>query len=113
MVWRVLLSVLYACGFGALMALENFHPGMSDFPLLIGWLAAPIVGFLVGRWWVVFAVVGAIFGRAIGWDAGENDGNPAFWPPYMVAAIFLVGLPLFFGVGLSQIWRDRRRRPAA
>jgi len=35
-----------------------------------------VVGFLVGRWWVVFAVVGAIFGRAIGWDVGENDGNP-------------------------------------
>ena len=112
MLWRVLLTVLYASAFGAVMALENFHPGMSDAPLLVIWLVAPVVGFLVGRWWVVFAVAGAIFGRAIGWDAGENDGNPAFWLPYVVADVLFLGLPLYLGVVLSRAWQNRRRRTA-
>jgi len=30
MIWRVLLTALYACALGALMALENFNPEMSD-----------------------------------------------------------------------------------
>jgi hypothetical protein len=110
--WRVLLTVLYAVGFGALMALENSNPGMSDAPLLVTWLLAPLVGFLAGRWWVVFAVVGAIVGRAIGWDAGENDGNPAFWPPYVVTAIVFLGFPLLLGVWFSQVRESRSRRPA-
>jgi predicted outer membrane lipoprotein len=110
MIWRVLLAVLYACVFGILTALENFHPGMPDAPLLVVWLVAPVVGFLIGRWWVVFAVVGAIVGRAIGWDAGENDGNPAFWPPYVVTAIVFLGLPLLLGVVSSRAWRSRGQR---
>lgn len=110
MLWRALLTVIYAVAFGALMAIENSNPGMSDVPLLIAWLVAPVVGFLVGRWWVVFAVVGAIFGRAIGWDAGENDGNPAFWPPYVVADIIFLGLPLYLGVVFSRAWQSRRGR---
>ena len=110
MLWRILLTVLYASAFGAVMALENFHPGMPDAPVLVIWLLAPVVGFLVGRWWVVFAVAGAIFGRAIGWDAGENDGNPAFWLPYVVTAIAFLGFPLLLGVVFAQIRDNRRHR---
>lgn len=105
MTWRILLTVLYASVLGGLMAVGNSNPGMSDIPLLAAWLAAPVVGFLVGRWWVLLAVAGAIIGRAIGWDPGENDGNPAFWPPYVVMAIVICGLPLLLGVGLSGIWQ--------
>jgi hypothetical protein len=112
-IWRVLLTVLYAGVLGALMALENSDPGMSDIPLLAAWLAAPVVGFLVGRWWVLLAVAGQIIGRAIGWDPGENDGNPAFWPPYVVSAIVLLGLPLLFGVGVSKIWQGPHQRTDA
>jgi len=108
-IWRVLLTVLYAGVLGALMALENSNPGMSDIPLLAALLAAPVVGFLVGRWWVLLAVAGGIVGRAIGWDPGENDGNPAFWPPYVVTVIVLLGLPLLLGVVVSTIWRNRQR----
>lgn len=108
-IWRVLLTVLYAGVLGVLMVLENSNPGMSDIPLLAAWLAAPVVGFLVGRWWVLLAVAGAIIGRAIGWDPGENDGNPAFWPPYVVMAIVLLGLPLLLGVVASEIWQSRQR----
>ena len=92
------------------MALENSNPGMSDVPLVATWLAAPVVGFLVGRWWVLLAVAGAVMGRAIGWDPGENDGNPAFWPPYVVSAIVLFGLPLLLGVGASKIRQGARQR---
>ncbi|HEV7399657.1 MAG TPA: hypothetical protein VGN84_05245 [Solirubrobacterales bacterium] len=110
MIWRILLTVLYTGVLGALMALENFHPGAFEAPLLVIWLAAPVVGFLVGRWWVVFAVVGAIFGRAIGWDVGENDGNPPFWLPYLITDIVFLGLPLYLGVVVSRLWQNRRRR---
>ena len=110
MLWRLLLVVLYAAAFGTLMALENFHPEMSGTPLLAVWLLAPVVGFLVGRWWVLFAVVGAIVGRAIGWDAGENDGNPALWPPYVVTVILFLGLPLLLGVVLARLRESRGHR---
>ena len=110
MPWRVLLTALYAGVFGAVMALENFHPGMSGIPLLAVLVIAPVVGFLVGRWWVLFAVIGAVAGRAIGWDAGENDGNPAFWPPYVLWAIVLWGTPLLLGVAASQGWQSWRQR---
>jgi hypothetical protein len=107
--WRVLLTALYAGVLGTLLALENSNPGMSNVPMVAAWLAAPLVGFLVGRWWALLAVAGAIIGRAIAWDPGENDGNPAFWPPYVVFAIVLLGLPLLLGAGASRIWRDSRR----
>jgi hypothetical protein len=109
-IWRVLLAALYAIAFGALLALENFNPEMSDMPLLAVWLAAPVVGFLVGRWWVLLAIAGALVGRTIGWDPGENDGTPAFWWPFALTMAVLLGLPLLFGVALSQAWQDRRRR---
>lgn len=108
MIWRVLLTVLYAGALGLLKALGNSDSGMSDIPLLAVWLAGPVVGFLVGRWWVLLAVAGEIIGRAIGWNPAENDGNPAFWPPYVVWAIVFFGLPLISGVGISKIWQGRR-----
>lgn len=92
------------------MALENFHAGMSDVPLLAAWLAAPLVGFAVGRWWVLFAVVGALAGRTIGWDPGENDGNPALWPPYVITLVAYIELPLLLGVALSRLREARPRR---
>lgn len=110
MIWRVLLTALYASALGALMALENFNPGMSDTPMLAAWLVAPVIGFLVGRWWVLFAVVGALAGRAIGWDSGENDGTPALWPPYVLMTIVYLGLPLLLGVLFPQAWQSWRRR---
>jgi len=110
MAWRILLAGLYAVAFGAAMALENSNPSMSDLPALILWPAGPVVGFLVGRWWVLFAVSGVIFGRAIGWDPGENDGNPAFWPPYVVMATIFTGVPLLLGVAVSQVVQSRRHR---
>jgi hypothetical protein len=108
-IWRVLLTVLYAGVLGGLMALENSNPGMFDIPLLTAWLAAPLVGFLVGRWWVLLAVAGELIGRAIGWDPGGNDGNPAFWPPYVVTATVLLGLPLLLGVVVSKIWHSHQQ----
>lgn len=112
MIWRVLLTAVYAGAFGALVALENFIPGISDTPLLAVWLVAPVIGFLVGRWWVLFAVIGALAGRVIGWDSGENDGNPALWPPYVLTTIVFLGLPLLLGVVLSEAWQGRHRRAA-
>jgi hypothetical protein len=111
-IWRVILTVLYAGAFGAVIALENINPEMSDIPLLALWLAAPVIGFLVGRWWVVFAVVGALIGRTIGWDSGDNDGNPALWWPYLLTTIVFLGFPLLLGVVVSQTWQSRRRRTA-
>jgi hypothetical protein len=112
MAWRILLVALYAGIFGAVVALENSSPGMSDVPALVLWLMAPVVGFLVGRWWVLLAVVGVIVGRTVGWDPGENDGNPALWPPYVVMTIIFVGLPLLLGVAASQALQSRRSQPS-
>jgi hypothetical protein len=105
--WRVLATVLYAAALGGLMALDN-TVGVPDVLWLVAWLAAPVVGFLVGRWWAVFAVLGAIFGRTIGWDSGENDGNPALWAPYVVTTALLIGFPLLAGVVCSYLWRSRQ-----
>lgn len=110
MTWRVLLTGVYAIAWGALMALQNTYPGMSEIPLLALWLIAPIVGFAVGRWWVLIAVVAALVGRTIGWDRGENDGNPALWPPYVVSSALSLGLPLLAGLAVSQILTARRER---
>jgi len=113
MAWRVLLAVFYGAAYGAVSAWENFDPGISDVPLFVVWIAAPIVGFAVGRWWVVFAVVGALVGRVIGWDSGENDGNPALWPPYVAAMLVYLGIPLLIGAACSRVWRSWRQRPGA
>lgn len=112
MTWRVLLTVLYAGVSGALAALENSSAEIPDALPIAVWLAAPVVAFLVGRWWVLFAVVGVLAGRVIGWDAGENDGNPALWPPYVVMIIVFLGFPLLLGVISSHAWQSRRRRIA-
>lgn len=109
MAWRILLTGLYGVALGAVMALENSNPSMSDVPGLVLWLAGPLIGFLVGRWWALFAVAGVILGRAIGWDPGENDGNPAFWPPYVVMAIILIGGPLLLGAAGSRALQNRRQ----
>ena len=108
--WRVFLAVAYGCALGGTMALENLHPGMSDAPLLVLWLAAPVVGFLVGRWWVLLAVAGLLIGRTIGWDPAENDGNPSLWWPYLVSSAVLLGLPLLGGAMLAAAYERRRRR---
>ena len=80
MTWRVLLTAAYAMAFGALLALDNTAE-VSNVLLVGAWLLAPVVGFLVGRWWVVLAVLGPIVGRAVGWDPSDHDGNPALWWP--------------------------------
>jgi len=105
---RVALTLLYAVVLGAVLALDNFV-GVPDILKVAVWLLAPVVGFLVGRWWVVLAVLGALVGRVIGWEAAEHDGNPALWPPYVVSTIVLIGLPLLAGVAISMA-RDRSRR---
>jgi hypothetical protein len=108
--WRALLTALYAVALGALLAVDNYGVDVPV-PVTLGvWMMAPAVGFLVGRWWVLLAVVGAVAGRAIGWDAGEHDGNPALWPPYVLTAIAFVGAPLLLGLALSLLWRGPASR---
>lgn len=113
MVWRALLTVLYASAFGCLLALQNVNPGAFDVPTLVIWLVAPIVGFLVGRWWVMIAVVGVVIGPSIGWDPGENDGTSAFWWPRVVVGVISVGFSLFVGVALYKLrqWQRHTERP--
>jgi hypothetical protein len=108
---RVALTLLYAIALGAVMALDN----LDDLPVIVPlavWVLAPLIGFFVGRWWVVLAVLGAVVGRTIGWDSSENDGNPALWPPYVTSTAVFIGLPLLLGVAISEM-RDRRRQRQA
>jgi hypothetical protein len=109
MPWRVLLTVLYGAVVGLLLALENFHPGMSSAPLFVTWLAAPVVGFVVGRWWVVAAVFGVLIGRVVGWDPAENDGAPALSPLHLLVGFGYLGTLLLLGVLCSYVRRARRR----
>jgi hypothetical protein len=109
MAWRVLLTAFYGVAFGALLAWENFEPEISNVPLFVLSVAAPVVGFVVGRWWVVLAVLGALVGRVIGWDSAENDGNPALWPPYVAATLVYLAVPLLIGAACSSAWRSRRQ----
>lgn len=111
MAWRVLLTIAYALICGAVMALDNSE-GISAVLLAAVGLLALVVGFLVGRWWVVFAVLGPIPGRTIGWDAAEHDGHAALSTPYVVTLIGLVALPLLTGVWLSRVRDSIQRRPA-
>ena len=108
---RVALTLLYAIALGAVTALDN----IDDLPAIVplaAWALAPLVGFLVGRWWVVLAVLGALVGRPIGWDSSENDGNPALWLPYVMSFVLFIGFPLLLGVGIAAA-RDRRRHGQA
>lgn len=113
MAWRVLLTVAYAAAFGAVLALHNLEPGVGEAPAIVVFALAPVVGFLVGRWWVLLAVVGPLAGHAIGWDPASNDGNPAFWPPYVFFLTILFATPLVIGIGLRQAWSAWRRPPPA
>jgi hypothetical protein len=110
MTWRILLTASYTATLGTLFCLENFNPGMSSVPLVVALLAAPVVAYLVGHWWVMIALVGALVGRAIGWDAGENDGNSVFWWPYVLTTIIFVSAPLLLGLALSFSVPLRRNR---
>jgi hypothetical protein len=109
---RVALTLLYAVTLGVVMALDNLGdlPGVVP---LAAWALAPLVGFLVGRWWVVLAVLGGLIGRPIGWDSSENDGNPALWLPYVMTFVVFVGFPLLLGVRISVARDLRRHRRAA
>lgn len=91
MIWRVLLTVLYTVACGAGMALWNSDREVGEVVLIAVLAAGLVVGFLVGRWWVLLAVCGALIGRTIGWDSGENDGNPALWWPYVMTTIMFYG----------------------
>lgn len=102
---RVPLALGYAGALAVVMALANIGPGISGAPLVVVWIVAPVVGYLVGRWWVLLALVGVLMGRTIGWDPGENDGNPALWLPYVVSSVAFFGLPLLGGVLLSYTVR--------
>ena len=108
---RIALMLVYAIALGAFMALDNLVDLPAIVPLAV-WVMAPLVGFFVGRWWVVLAVLGAFVGQQIGWDPAENDGNPALWPPYITSTLLVIGLPLLLGVAIS-IARDRRRHRQA
>ena len=101
----VLLTAAFTVACGASVAIQNSDSETGDDLLIACVFASPVVGFLVARWWVVIAVVGPVFGRTIGWDAGENDGNPALWPPYVFSTIALFGLPLAAGLALGIVGR--------
>lgn len=106
--YGIALTVIYGLAFGAAMTAGNLGHDMPTLSFTL-WIAAPVVGFLVGRWWVVLAVIGMLVGHAIGWDRGENDGNPAFWPPFILAQIVFIGGPLGLGALASALWRERNR----
>jgi hypothetical protein len=109
MTWRVLLTAAYALACGAVMALGNSE-GVSDVLLVAVWLLAPVVGFLVGQWWVVLAVLGPLVGRMIGWGPAEHDGNSALSWPYVVTTTGLIAIPLLLGVWLSGVREGIQRR---
>lgn len=75
-------------------------------------MLAVLIGFLVGRWWVVLAALGTIVGQPIGWDSAEHDGNSALWLPYVISFVFFFGFPLLMGVAIA-VARDRRRNGQA
>lgn len=106
--YAIPLTVVYSAAFGAAMAADNQGHDVATL-LFTLWAAAPVVGFLVGRWWVVLAVIGTLVGHAIGWDRGENDGNPAFRFPFILAQIVFIGGPFGLGALVSAIRRERNR----
>lgn len=108
---RVALTLLYAIALGAVTALDSFDDLPAIIPLA-AWALAPLVGFLVGRWWVVLAVLGGLIGLTIGWNPAEHDGNPSLWFPYVTSFVAFVGLPLLVGVAIAVV-RERRRHDQA
>ncbi len=108
---RVALTLFYAIVLGTVMALDNLDDLPAFIPLAV-WALAPLVGFLVGRWWVVLAVLSGLIGLTIGWDSSENDGNPALWLPYVIWFVVFFACPLLVGVAIAAA-RDRRRHGQA
>lgn len=108
MAWRILLTVVYAIACGAVFALDNLQlwPGGEAFSLVV--LAAGlVVGFLVGRWWVLLAVLGGLIGRTIGWGEDGHDGNPALWWPYIMSTVLFFGTVLVLGLLVSVGYGSR------
>jgi hypothetical protein len=74
------------------------------------------VGFGVGRWWVVLALIGSLLTlgclQATGFVSDWNDGNsPLSFPT--IAQMFWLALLLLSGVGLRRLLDGLRQGLAA
>lgn len=103
MIWRVLLVVVYGGAWAVLAALHNGFLGLEA-PASFLWLAAPVVGFLIGRWWALFAIFGWLVGSIVGWDEQANYDQGRL-VVYFYAPFFFVwiGAPLLRGVAVSLV----------
>jgi hypothetical protein len=99
------LTALYTAACVVVVASWNGSPDLPGAATVVVLVSAPVVGFLVGRPWVLLAVFGALIGRTIGWDSSANDGNPALWEPYVVWIAGLFGSLLLSGLVLSYFSR--------
>lgn len=72
MAWRILVTVFYGSVFGAIMAGPEPEAGAGLVLLISLWAAAPLVGFLVGRWWLALAFALILTGTANGLDPGYD-----------------------------------------
>lgn len=93
-------DVLHSTAFGFTFALA--------FPILVGWL--------VGRWWVLGALIGPLaslgYLQASGYVSPWHDGAPPLGFPGWFGLFFL-GALLLLGVGIRTgfIWRGVDPRP--
>lgn len=108
MAWRILLTVIYGSAFGAIVAGPEPEAGAGLVLLIATWSAAPPVGFVVGRWWVVLAFILVLIGTAIGGNPGYDTPVATWWTFTGMAMFIAVGVPLLLGVGAYRLWsRDR------
>jgi hypothetical protein len=106
--YALVLASGYGALFGAVTAAGNFGYDLTTSGVTL-WIAAPAVGFLAERWWVVLATIGVLAGHAIGWNSAEHDGDPALWSPFVVTQFLVVGGPLVLGAFASVLCRERER----
>lgn len=94
---------------------DNFHALRESAAFELGIVAAVIlIGFFVGRWWVVLAWIGPL--AVLGYLRATGDFAPGFdgATPTSLSTIFIESasaLMMLLGVGLRRTWDDFRSRP--
>lgn len=114
--WRVAATVAFGLLIGAWAYLDirlydeqgALHTALQEPAVVIGLLAlAVLTGVVVGRGWVLLALIAPVAARAHLQGEGYRgpDGIEALSSPPSIAILIWFGLMLLIGVGVAHLWR--------
>ncbi len=94
---------------------QGTYDFLHAFPVELALLACTVaVGFVVGRWWVTFALIGPLLSlgylQVTGYVSPWHDGVAPLLSLPTLAGFVWSALLLLWGVGMRQAWRAFARR---